>query len=98
MPTITTIAKLRTLDSYAFCTTIWVKVSLGSRTASGLACIVALLEQSPGRDSRRFSQGDSRKDQKRPSGNSLFHDPDSFALAFGIEIDVYVNRLDSEKS
>ena len=40
------IAKLRTLDSDAFCTTIWVKLSLGSRTASGLVCIDALLEQS----------------------------------------------------
>ena len=40
------IAKLRILDSDAFCTTIWVKLSLGSRTASGLACIDALLEQS----------------------------------------------------
>ena len=46
LPTMATIAKLRTLDSYAFCTTIWVNVSLGSRTASGLACIDALLEQS----------------------------------------------------
>ena len=35
-----------TLDSYAFCTTIWGKLSLGSRTASGLGCIDALLEQS----------------------------------------------------
>ena len=42
------IAKLRILDSDALCTTIrfWVKLSLGSRTASGLACIDALLEQS----------------------------------------------------
>ena len=40
------IAKLRILDSDAFCTTIWVKLSLGSRTASGLGCIDALLEQS----------------------------------------------------
>ena len=40
------IAKLRILDSDALCTTIWVKLSLGSRTASGLARIDALLEQS----------------------------------------------------
>ena len=40
------IAKLRILDSNALCTTIWVKLSLGSRTASGLARIDALLEQS----------------------------------------------------
>ena len=40
------IAKLRILDSDALCATIWVKLSLGSRTASGLACIDALLEQS----------------------------------------------------
>ena len=40
------IAKLRILDSDAFCTTIWVKLSLGSRTASRLGCIDALLEQS----------------------------------------------------
>ena len=40
------IAKLRILDSDALCTTVWVKLSLGSRTASGLGCIDALLEQS----------------------------------------------------
>ena len=40
------IAKLRILDSDALCKTIWVKLSLGSRTASGFACIDALLEQS----------------------------------------------------
>ena len=40
------IATLRILDSDALCTTIWVTLSLGSRTASGLACIDALLEQS----------------------------------------------------
>ena len=38
------IAKLRILDSDAFCTTIWVKLSLGSRTASELACINAHLD------------------------------------------------------
>ena len=47
-----------------------------------------------GRDIRRFSEDDFRKDQKRPSGNSLFHDPDSFVLAFGSEIDVYGYGLD----
>ena len=47
-----------------------------------------------GRDIRRFSEDDFRKDQKRPSGNSLFHDPDSFALALGSEIDVYRHGLD----
>ena len=47
-----------------------------------------------GREKRRFSQGDFHKDQKRPSGNSLFHDPDSFALALGSEIDVYRHGLD----
>ena len=52
----------------------------------------------PGRDSRRFSQGNFRKGQKRPSGNSLFHDPDSFVLAFGSEIDVYGHSLDRSLS
>ena len=36
-PATTIIAKLRILDSDALCTTIWVELSLGSRTASGLA-------------------------------------------------------------
>ena len=47
---------------------------------------------------RRFSQGDFRKDQKRPSGNSLFHDPVSFVLAFGSEIDVYGHSPDRSLS
>ena len=59
------------------------------------ACIVSPLRVwIPGRDIRRFSEDDFRKDQKRPSGNSLFHDPDSFALALGSEIDVYRHGLD----
>ena len=53
-----------------------------------------------GRDIRRSPEDDFRKDQKRPSGNSLFHDPDSFVLALGSEIDVYgygLNRASFEK-
>ena len=48
----------------------------------------------PGTETRGFSQGGFRKDQKRPSGNSLFHDPNSFVLALGSEIDVYGYGLD----
>ena len=51
-----------------------------------------------GRDIRRFSEDDFCKDQKRPSGNPLFHDPDSFVLAFGSEIDVYGHSLDRSLS
>ena len=56
------------------------------------------LRENPGSQIRRFSQGGFRKDQKRPSGNSLFHDPDSFVLAFGSEIDVYRHSLDRSLS
>ena len=57
-----------------------------------------VLRPIPGSQIRRFSQGGFHKDQKRPSGNSLFHDPDSFVLAFGSEIDVYGHSLDRSLS
>ena len=61
-------------------------------------CTTCLCVPGLGRDIRRFSEDDFREDQKRPSGNPLFHDPDSFVLAFGSEIDVYGHSLDRSLS
>ena len=53
-----------------------------------------MISQNLGKDIRRFSQGDFHKDQKMLSGSSLCHDPNSFALALGSEMDVYRHGLD----